>query len=372
MLGGQTLDQNIVNLLNARAYAALQTPRRNAGNTAYEWGLPGWLDTAQTWAGVQTFTPAARTSGVAPYLVVNASADTTLTASTEAIGVSFVGAIRQHATGALTTQREYVFAAPTYSFAGASVVTTAVGAEFASPVAGTNATLTASYAVRALASTAAHVPFVAKGFASQTGDMFQAQNSSGTSLVRVDSGGSVIASNGAATYAYTFVGNTTSGVYSLGSSIGLQIDCAGQGGFQLRTTSGSTGEIHLTGTGRIGWVNGNFDGVLTAALVRSSSGVLKITDGGSTNLGSLILGSYTAATIGLTVKGFAAQSANLQEWQNSGATILTKVNAAGVIFPVQAITASAPTYAVGGLYFDTTLNKLRVGGASGWETVTSV
>jgi hypothetical protein len=42
------------------------------------------------------------------------------------------------------------------------------------------------------------------------------------------------------------------------------------------------------------------------------------------------------------------------------------------IFPLQAATASAPTYQKGALYFDTTLNKLRVGGAAGWETVTSV
>jgi hypothetical protein len=34
-------------------------------------------------------------------------------------------------------------------------------------------------------------------------------------------------------------------------------------------------------------------------------------------------------------------------------------------------TASAPTYKKGSVYFDTTLNKLRVGGASAWETVSS-
>jgi hypothetical protein len=34
--------------------------------------------------------------------------------------------------------------------------------------------------------------------------------------------------------------------------------------------------------------------------------------------------------------------------------------------------ASAPTYVKGVVYFDTTLNKLRVGGAAGWETITSV
>ena len=38
-------------------------------------------------------------------------------------------------------------------------------------------------------------------------------------------------------------------------------------------------------------------------------------------------------------------------------------------------TAKAPTWsanAIGGVYFDTTLNKLRIAGAAGWETVTSV
>ena len=34
-------------------------------------------------------------------------------------------------------------------------------------------------------------------------------------------------------------------------------------------------------------------------------------------------------------------------------------------------TALAPTYAKGALYFDTTLNKLKVGGATAWETITS-
>lgn len=43
---------------------------------------------------------------------------------------------------------------------------------------------------------------------------------------------------------------------------------------------------------------------------------------------------------------------------------------AAIIF--NAPTISAPAYVKGGLYFDTTLNKLRVGGATGWETVTSV
>lgn len=39
---------------------------------------------------------------------------------------------------------------------------------------------------------------------------------------------------------------------------------------------------------------------------------------------------------------------------------------------ILAPTISAPAYIKGGIYFDTTLNKLRVGGATDWETITSI
>jgi hypothetical protein len=47
-------------------------------------------------------------------------------------------------------------------------------------------------------------------------------------------------------------------------------------------------------------------------------------------------------------------------------------NVPGVFFPFAAPTVSAPACVISGMYFDTTLNKLRIGGPLGWETVTSV
>lgn len=44
----------------------------------------------------------------------------------------------------------------------------------------------------------------------------------------------------------------------------------------------------------------------------------------------------------------------------------------GTISPRMSTTALAPAYVKGAMYFDTTLNKLRIGGAAGWETVTSI
>ncbi len=47
------------------------------------------------------------------------------------------------------------------------------------------------------------------------------------------------------------------------------------------------------------------------------------------------------------------------------------VSFSNLILPQQATTAAAPAYVKGAIYFDTTLNKLRVGGATAWETITS-
>lgn len=56
---------------------------------------------------------------------------------------------------------------------------------------------------------------------------------------------------------------------------------------------------------------------------------------------------------------------------NTGTAAMT-LNTTGTLSVFQAPTASAPTYVKGAMYFDTTLNKLRIGGATAWETVTSV
>lgn len=58
-------------------------------------------------------------------------------------------------------------------------------------------------------------------------------------------------------------------------------------------------------------------------------------------------------------------------WQNWFQRITTEVGSLLYNGPKQYPTSSAPTYKKGAMYFDTTLNKLRIGGATGWETVTS-
>jgi len=111
---------------------------------------------AQTITGEKTFgttltiAPDAATSGIRSLLVLTAPASTGRTASTEQTDVFVdLSATRTWATGALTTQRFVRLAAPTIAFAGASTVTTAVTLDVAgAPIAGTNATITNSYAFR--------------------------------------------------------------------------------------------------------------------------------------------------------------------------------------------------------------------------------
>src|SRR5262245_31546895 len=45
---GQVVEPQFVSLLNQRGFAALQVERRNAANSAWEWGTPAWMDQTNT------------------------------------------------------------------------------------------------------------------------------------------------------------------------------------------------------------------------------------------------------------------------------------------------------------------------------------
>jgi len=106
------------------------------------------LGTTQTFTGIDTFTPAARSSGSASYFTVNAPADTGITTATESIGINHVGATRTWVDGTVATQREYLFQAPTYNKTTTSATFTkaATLAVSAAPTAGSGVTITNPYA----------------------------------------------------------------------------------------------------------------------------------------------------------------------------------------------------------------------------------
>lgn len=99
--------------------------------------------------GAVLISPEISTSGSPTAFTLTGAAHTTLTLSTEATDVNFnLSRTVQFATGALTTQRAMRIQAPTYSFVGASTITTASTLSISGPpVAGTNATITNAYAL---------------------------------------------------------------------------------------------------------------------------------------------------------------------------------------------------------------------------------
>jgi hypothetical protein len=118
---------------------------------------------------------------------------------------------------------------------------------------------------------------------------------------------------------------------------------------------------------RIDFKTGSASGNRTTRLSISSSGVTTITG----TLTSATDSTYTLGTSSLywsntyTDKIFVNSTATID-----GATA-GQLKVTGLFMPVQATTAGAPAYVKGAMYFDTTLNKLRIGGATAWETVTS-
>lgn len=111
----------------------------------------------QTFTGVNTFSPVARSSGVLSYFTITTPADTGITAATEAIGVNFVTATRTWATtGTVANQREVLFAGKTYASAGASQTFTDISTvAITPPIVGTNAVFTRAHSLQIVDATSA-------------------------------------------------------------------------------------------------------------------------------------------------------------------------------------------------------------------------
>ena len=161
----------------------------------------------------------------------------------------------------------------------------------------------------------------------------------------------------------TFSVNAASTVFPSGS---FQMATAGPAEIFSGASSGNT--FTIRGPGAIffnTWYGGWGD-----RMVVSQDGRLGVTE--LSPQGQIHVIPTVVTTPVSIFQGMVGQTADLTQWQNSALAVLAKVAFDGVIFPLQAVTASAPVYVLGGMYFDTTLNKLRIGGASGWETVQSI
>ena len=172
--------------------------------------------------------------------------------------------------------------------------------------------------------------------------------------------------------------NAVIGAYSLSpNTTGSNNAAIGAYSLYSNTTGYNNAAIgFLAGYGSAG-VNANTTGSYNTFLGFQTTGA------GAADTNEIVIG---ANAVGLgsntTVIGSASTTvSNIKGRVLIGTTTDDGVNAlqvngsgifTGLIKPQQATTAGAPAYVKGAIYFDTTLNKLRVGGATAWETITSV
>lgn len=182
---------------------------------------------------------------------------------------------------------------------------------------------------------------VVKGAASQSANLQEWQDSTGASVA-------VVTPAGASRFGATTSGAGSLQVYAApGSSLIALRDSANSNavvfgvhitGDQGVLTIGSNASDYLNGATRISGVtsqssyfnNGGALGVGTATVAGTVQrfGVYGYTT--VDNAAASIFATGGTANKGIVVQGAASQSANLQEWQNSAGTVLSKVDANGV------------------------------------------
>jgi hypothetical protein len=152
---------------------------------------------------------------------------------------------------------------------------------------------------------------VVRGAVSQTADLQQWQNSAGTSLAYVSSVGSV-----AANY-FQGIGATTPYFQFTGNDLILFTRNAAYKGLIVRAAASQTANLQE-------WQNsaGNILSLFDA------NGYLRIRNTLADDIAAIIRTTYSG-NMGLMIRGAASQTADLQQWQNSAGTVNAYVTSGG-------------------------------------------
>ena len=253
--------------------------------------------------------------------------------------------------------------------------------------------------------TASHIPITVKGAASQTGSLQQWQNSAGTIFAEISGGGDLFMSS--ATRA--FFGGSSSNAYLNVSTLGnparqgiivsggpsqtgnLQewqnnsatvLSSINPSGFfntpRINFTGGTStvsalaltdGTLSFESTaGQLFSISNSLTGTIFSVNDISGLPIIEATDLGIVKInelfGQTVIGSgtptantmltsiaRTATSIPIVVKGAASQTANLQEWQNTGGTVLSKIDKDGsfkgrLVYEINAQTGTTYSFAL--------------------------
>jgi hypothetical protein len=196
---------------------------------------------------------------------------------------------------------------------------------------------------------AASIGLIVKGAVSQTGDLTQWQNSAGTVLAKVTASGG-FASYGGPTYlggelAFPGTGSEMA-VYTTdaGAHQFFFDHRGGNAGSGWNFRNGATSMFRIDGSGNVT--------VPTASGVLDAWGQVRVGGlAGSGAPGALITGSKSASEVAFVARGFAGQTGDLLQIQNSAATVVARITASGAaqftdIGPNRFVDALVPTRTV--------------------------
>jgi len=179
---------------------------------------------------------------------------------------------------------------------------------------------------------------IVRGLSSQTADLQQWQNSAGTVNARIDTYGTF--QNGTAGNYGSWINVQP----ALATDKGIVIRGHASQSANLQEWQNSSGTIlsAFSSSGRLAINTSSDAGGRALYVVQPNGGYGAVFEGAGTVQNVSI---YTASgQVGLLVSGSASQTANLQEWQNSAGTILAKVTAEGVLDAPLVTNAQASSY----------------------------
>lgn len=312
-----------------------------------------------------------------PVLLVSSHAHTlsSLSASTEYSQVRFnLGTTTTFGAGNITLQRAFYIDQPTYAFTSSSTITRAVTMQInGAPIAGANAALTESVALRVLTGQSTAKGLIVQGAASQTANIFEVDNSSGGEIISVNntqfrwtsnlnssagillepihSDGRVLLRNPLNASGITFTGDRMQfggiSVFALaiiqpGSQLVGNDVSGGHNGLvtALSSSNGANAVITLR-TNRVSTVDPPYVDMVTRRFrfvsqnndANNTASTTYLTlDGQQTETTQrFLLNTLFPGTKGLVVQGVASQTANLLELQNSAGSALIHMTDTGVI-----------------------------------------
>jgi len=170
------------------------------------------------------------------------------------------------------------------------------------------------------------IGLIVKGASGQTANLQEWQDSSGNIKSYVANDGAIYANSGLLTSATAHIGTFISGV-----KLNVNNNTAGNIGLVVRGAASQTANLQewqtSAGTANTWISSGGGIGTNANASLNSATGFGGLS--AFTNSSIVAVSTNTASYVGILVRGVASQTADLQQWQNSGGTVLSRVNSIG-------------------------------------------